>query len=107
MKLIIKNKTLNLTYMNTPFKRLKGLMFKKNIKQNLIFKTNSIHTIFCLENIDVIMIDKQKNIKYIYPNLKPYRIILPKKQVHYTIEMPQSTIKQLKINKNTKLKIEE
>ena len=51
MKLIIENKEINLILCNTFFKRLKGNMLSKNIK-NLIFnKCSSIHTFFMLKNI--------------------------------------------------------
>jgi len=39
-------------------------------------------------NIDVYMTDKNNKILYIYKNLKPGRIILPKKNVYYTYETP-------------------
>ena len=55
-------------------------MFKKNINYSLCFpKCNSIHTFFMFKNIDVIMTDKDYNILYMYKNLKPFRIVLPKK----------------------------
>lgn len=64
-------------------------MFKKEIKEGLCFpKCNSIHTFFMKINIDVIMTDKDFNILYIYKNLKPNKIILPKKNVYYTFELP-------------------
>lgn len=106
MKLIVKNKNIKLKEMNTFYLRFKGLMLKKNIKESVIFKTNSIHTMFCLEPIDIIMTDKDFNILYIYPNFKPFKIILPKKRVNYTIELPKNTIKKLDIKEKDKLKIE-
>jgi hypothetical protein len=38
--------------------------------------------------IDVYMTDKDYNILYIKKNMKPWRIILPKKGVYYTFEFP-------------------
>lgn len=67
----------NLIFANTFFKRLFGLMFKKNIPNNfgLCFpKCTQIHTFFMLVNIDVIFLDKNKKIIKIYKNLKPMRI---------------------------------
>ena len=80
-------------------------MFKKNIKEVLLFKTNAIHTFFCLEPIDILMLDSNLNIKYMFENLKPYRIILPKKEVKYTIEMPKNSINKYKINNKTKISL--
>ena len=79
--------------------RLLGFMFKKNINHGLLFKKcRSIHTFFMKENIDVILTDKNGAIIKIYYNLKPNRIILPKKNVYYTYELPAGFIKNLKIN---------
>jgi len=69
--------------------RLRGLMMKKSIDRILCFpKCNSIHTMFMLINIDVYMTDKNNKILYIYKNLKPWKIILPKTNVYYTYETP-------------------
>ena len=77
------------------FTRLKGFMFKKNINYCLCFpKCNSIHTFFMLTNIDVVMTDKNNNILYTYHNLKPNKIILPKKNVYYTYELPAGYLKK-------------
>ena len=78
------------------FDRLKGFMFEKNINYCKRFKKcNSIHTFFMLDSIDVVMTDKNNNVLYIFKNLKPNRIILPKKNVYYTYEFPKNTIDRL------------
>ena len=89
---------------NNIFNRFLGLMFKKNIDYGLCFpKCNSIHTFFMKIPIDVIMTDKNYNILYIFNNLKPNKIILPKKNIYYTFELP---INKFKFNINEKLKVE-
>ena len=89
---------------NNFFNRLIGLMFKKEIEEGLCFpKCNSIHTFFMKTNIDVIMTDKDFNILYIYKNLKPNKIILPKKNVYYTFELPINKF-DFKTNKKIKVK---
>ena len=71
------------------FRKLMGLMFKKNFDYGLCFKRcNSIHTFFMREKIDVIMTDKNNKVLYVYNNLKKYRIILPRRKVYYTYEIP-------------------
>ena len=73
-------------------------MFKKSFNYGLCFPNcNSIHTFFMKESIDVIMTDKDYNILYIFNNLKPNKIILPKKNVYYTFEIPVNKL-NLKIN---------
>ena len=83
--------------------KLLGLMNKKNINYGLLITNcKSIHTFFMLENIDVIMTDKNYNILYIYKNLKPNKIILPKKNVYYTFELPAN---KFNLNVNEKIRI--
>lgn len=104
MYIVKSNKTIRVKMCSNLFNRFLGLMFKKNFNYSLCFpKCNSIHTFFMLENIDVIMTDKNYNILYIFNNIKPNRIILPKKNVHYTFELPTNTIK---FNINEKITIE-
>ena len=80
-------------------------MFKKNICYALLFnKCNSIHTFFMRKNIDVIMCDKNNNILYYYNNLRKNNIILPKKNVYKTIELP---VNFFDIKINTKIRIDE
>ena len=66
--------------------RLFGNMFKNNIIDMCFPNCNSIHTFFMKKPIDVYMTDKNKKILYIYKNFKPYKVILPKKNVYYTFE---------------------
>ncbi len=91
MKIILKNKTITVKYCNQFITRFLGLMFKKNkVDYCLCFpKCNSIHTFFMYQKIDVIMTDKNNKILYIYHNLKPYKIILPKIGVYYTYEFTE------------------
>ena len=85
--------------------RLKGFMFKLDpIKEGLRFsKCSSIHTYFLFQNIDVIMTDKEHNIIKLYPNLMSERIILPKRKVYYTYELPVGSIQNLKIKDKLKV----
>ena len=68
-------------------------MFQKDFDYILKFKANGIHTFFMKKNIDVIFTDKNNKILYIYKNLKPNRIIMPKKGVTYTYETPVNILK--------------
>ena len=99
MNLSVNNKNIDIKLCNKFSERLLGLMFKKNINYGLLFrKCNSIHTFFMRENIDIIMTDKNNKILYIYQNLKPWRIILPKKNVYNVYELPKNTIKTRQID---------
>lgn len=77
----------------TFFQKLKGLMFQKDFDYILKFKANGIHTFFMKKNIDVILTDKNNKILYLYKNLKPNKIIMPKKGVTYTYETPVNILK--------------
>ena len=77
-------------------------MFVKKIDHALLFNNcNSIHTFFMKSNIDVIMCDKDNNILYFYHNLGKNKIILPKKKVYKTIELPVDYF-DIKINDKVK-----
>ena len=82
---------------DTFIKKLKGLMFVKDFDYILKFKCNGIHTFFMKTNIDVILTDKKNKILHIYRNLKPWKIILPKKNVVFTYEMPTGYLKNIKV----------
>lgn len=69
-------------------------MFEKNFQYGLLFpKCNCIHSFFMREKIDVFMTDDKGNVIFIKKNFKPFRIILPKKNVYYTLEFPAGKIK--------------
>ena len=89
MRLKYDDKEIELIACTTFYTRLKGFMFEDKIDKALIFnKCNSIHTFFMKRNIDVIMCNKDNKILYYYHNLGKNKIILPKKNVYKTIELP-------------------
>lgn len=104
MKIIKDNISIEVKMCNKFFSRFKGLMFTRNFDYSLCFpKCNSIHTFFMFKPIDVIMTDKDYNILYVYKNFKPYKIILPKKHIYYTFELPTDIFS---FNINEKIKVE-
>ena len=74
------------------WQNFKGLMGKKNFNYGIKLRCNGIHTFFMKKPIDVITTDKNGNILHIYLNVKPWKIILPKKNVYYTYEFPINKI---------------
>lgn len=89
MILIYKNKQIKCKECKSIWSRFKGFMLQKNINICLYFNhCNSIHTFFMKEKIDVILCDKNNTILYYYKNLPPNKIILPKKNVTKTYELP-------------------
>ena len=104
MKLIYDDKEIELTECKSFYSRLMGFMFKKKIDKALLFnRCNSIHTFFMKCNIDVIMCDKDNNILYYFNNLSKNKVILPKKNVYKTYELPVGYY-DIKINKKIRVK---
>lgn len=89
-KLKVNTNFIDIVNMDTFLKKLNGLMWKKSPinKAYLFKKTNGIHTFFMFQNIDVILTDKNYKILYIKENMKPFRVLFPKKNIYYTIELP-------------------
>lgn len=115
MKKGIYNKTTNkiipikLKFANSYFKRLKGLMFKKNIDYGLVFITNTknrfnlgIHTSFMKFNIDVYFLDENLKI-YDIKTLKPWSNYTPIKKSAYIIEFEENKMKN-KLEKGDEIK---
>ncbi len=98
MKLIYKNKSIDLYECKSFFTRLKGFMFTTNINKSLLFNNcNSVHTFFMKQNIDIIMCNKENIVLYYYKNIKKNKIILPKKGVYKVYETPSNYF-NIKIN---------
>lgn len=95
MYINIDNKKIKLIETKTFKDKFFGLMRKTNIDYALLFRSNGIHTFFMKEEIDVILTDKNYKVLYLYKNLKKNKIILPKKNVYYTIELPHNSIKKI------------
>ena len=95
MHITIGKKKYNLIDCVDFYSRFKGLMFTKDFDYCMRFsKCNSIHTFFMYTNIDVVMTDKDDNVLFIFKDVKPYRVILPKKGVYSVYELPSGSIKK-------------
>lgn len=105
MYIKINNKKILFHDCTSFLQRLKGYMFKlEPIEEGLRFpKCKSIHTYFMCQNIDIIMTDKDHIIKKLYPNFTSERIILPKRKVYYTYELPVGSIRDLKVGDKLKV----
>lgn len=101
MYMEINGKNIYIKNCKSFFSRLKGFMFtKKKIESGLLFEhCSSIHTFFMFQPIDVILLDKNNYIVKYYENLKPNRIILPRKNIKKILELPVNSIKYIENNK--------
>lgn len=94
MHVIIDKTKFNLIDCVSFSSRFMGLMFTRDFDYCMRFgKCNSIHTFFMKTNIDVVMTDMDDNVLYVFKDLKPWRVILPKKGVYSTYELPSGSIK--------------
>lgn len=97
MVLKIDNKLIQIKKADTFKDKFLGFMGKSNFTYGLLFRCNGIHTFFMKENIDVILADRNHKVLFLYKSLDKNKIILPKKGVYYTIELPINTIDGLSI----------
>ncbi|MDR3223164.1 MAG: DUF192 domain-containing protein [Methanobrevibacter sp.] len=95
-------------------KRLKGLMFKRNVDKGLILKVpeskyllrSSIHMFFMLSSLDILFINKENRI-FEMITLNPYQIHIPKKPAKCIVELKKGTITTKNIEVNDKIIIKE
>ncbi len=79
------------------FSKFFGLMGKKNFDYGLLLKnTNGIHTFFMREDIDVVLLDKDFKVLKVYEDVKPWKVILPKRNVKHVLELPKGYSKHIK-----------
>ena len=100
MYLMINDHKFLIKKANSFFKRLFGLMGKENIDYGLFFKkTNSVHTFFMKENIDIIGLNKNNEIIFKAQNIGKNQIIKINNKIKNTsvLELPCNTSKKLKI----------
>jgi len=85
---------------DTFYKRLTGLIGKRNIDYGMLFpKCNSIHTYFMKENIDVVGLDENNEVIYKYENLDKNRVVKINHETKKTsiLELPANASKRIKI----------
>ena len=91
MYTIYNNKKIIIKEYKSFFKKLGGFMFKKKADYGIYFKNcNSIHTFFCYFPSDIYFL-------YTYKNVRKNKIILPKKDVKNTIEIPTGLCDKLNL----------
>lgn len=98
MQLKINNKMIDIIYA-TDFKtRLFGLMGKKNIDYGILFpKCNAIHTFFMKEDIDVIGLNEDNQVIYIYREVPKNKVVKVSDDAKKTsiLELPKNASKKI------------
>ncbi len=83
------------------FSKAKGLMFSRKLKDScLLFvfpneKRITLHMFFVFFPIDVLFLNKDKEIVDLKQRLKPFTFYTSKKPAKYVLEMPLGSIKSL------------
>jgi len=81
-----------------------GMLLSKN-SHGLLFKTHfGIHTFFMKSPIDVLILDKKNNVAIVKRSMNPNRIYTWSIMFNNVLELPNGTIKKLKINTGDNLK---
>lgn len=86
----------NLMTADSFFKRLKGLMFTKELPEQdalHIIPCNEIHTFFMKYSIDVLYLDKDKKIVHIDEEMEPGKIGKKIKNAISVVELPGGRIR--------------
>ena len=101
MAIINKSKKESLStkekYCNHLFSKAKGLMFSKNMTHSLIFPYRKeqfihVHMFFVFYPIDILWLDKNKEVVELREQVRPFRFIWANKKSQYLIELPSNTL---------------
>lgn len=83
--------------------RLLGLLNPRNSRY-LVFHTHfGIHSFFMSKPIDVLLLDNNQKIIRLKQKLVPFRMFFYNPQYSTVIEMPQGTIRRLRLHINDKI----
>lgn len=98
MILRLKKDTIPVKVASHFFDRLRGLMGISPINYGMLFpECNGIHTFFMKEAIDIIGLDEENKVIYIYHNLPKNQVIQIHRSAKKTsiLELPKDTSKQI------------
>lgn len=94
---------------NTPLKRIKGLLGRKELKQGqgmIIIPCSSIHTFFMKFAIDIVFLDKEGHAVAIAHSLPPSRLFGAPFKASLVIELPPGTLRRTRTELKDKISIE-
>jgi hypothetical protein len=96
---------------DTPFKRVRGLMFRSRISKPLLFimpsesaELSSIHSFFVLFPFDAVFLNSKGVVVDIREHIKPFALkITPDKPARYIVEMNAGEARKKRIRVGDKL----
>lgn len=93
--------------MKSFFQKLRGVIGRKSIKGECYSfdRTNSIHTFFCSQPIDILFIDREDRVAAYYNAFKPWRLIPYVSRAVAVYEAPAGIFENMGFKKNTMVRI--
>jgi uncharacterized protein len=82
------------------FKRLKGLMFRKDPIKNeglWIVPCNAVHMFFMKFPLDIVLLSERNEVIGFHHCLQPWKMIKPVKNAYSTLELPAGSVEKLGI----------
>lgn len=98
----------NVEFADNFFKRLLGLMFRKNFQEGraiIIKPCNMIHTFFMRFPIDALFVSKDNEIIHIIENMQPGKTSKLIRKASMVIELPAGTVEKTQTKKEEKILI--
>ncbi len=108
MAQLLKNIPYSIDLADSFFKRLRGLMFRKEslVEEGLwIIPCNSIHMCFMNFPIDAVFLNKEGRIVKMVEGLRPWRFVKPVQKAYSVIEFPVGTVKKLGLKQGEIIKL--
>ncbi|MEH6992584.1 DUF192 domain-containing protein [Neobacillus drentensis] len=100
----MEGKIINIPYQikmaDSFFKRLKGLMFRKdpiNDEGLWIVPCNAVHMFFMKFPLDIVLLNEQNEVVELHHCLQPWKITKPEKNAYSTLELPAGSAEKLGI----------
>lgn len=80
---------------DTWLSRLRGLLFRDKLAPRdclILHPCNSVHTCFMRFNIDVLFVDRDGRVVYLWENVPPFRFSPVIRTARFVVELPANTI---------------
>ncbi|MEO2073796.1 MAG: DUF192 domain-containing protein [Bacillus sp. (in: firmicutes)] len=106
MKQVTRTIPYSISLADSFFKRLKGLMFRKEelVDEGLwIIPCNSIHMCFMKFEIDAVFLSKEGRIVKIVERLKPWKFVKPIQNAYSVVELPSGEASNLGLKPGEKI----
>jgi len=83
------------------FRKFIGLMFSRKLKNSealILNNSSDIHMFFVFQSIDVVWLNKNREVVDVRENVKPFSLFIsPKKKSYYVLEFPLGKAKLFKL----------